>query len=192
MKRVDAIGDICPMPVIKLKNALKEIETGVVEIKVDNLISKENIEKFSKELNYKYRTLEENGVYTIEVEKNQDNISNDREKKENIVVVVASDKMGEGDEELGKNLMKGFIYTLTEMDTLPNTIIFYNKGVLLVSQNQDIIKDVKQLEERGVEILSCGACANYYQVDKMIEVGEITNMYTIIERQMKASKVIKP
>ena len=100
--------------------------------------------------------------------------------------------MGEGEDELGKILIKGFIYALTEAETLPKTVLLYNKGVLLASTFEDTVKDLKVLEERGVEILSCGTCANFYHVQDQIKVGTLTNMYTILERQMKATKVIKP
>ncbi|MEG0068318.1 MAG: sulfurtransferase-like selenium metabolism protein YedF, partial [Cetobacterium sp.] len=101
-------------------------------------------------------------------------------------------KMGEGDSTLGETLMKGFIYTLTEMEVLPKTILFYNRGVYLTSTVDATIKDLKALEARGVEILSCGACANFYHLENNISVGSITNMYNIIEKQMKATKVIRP
>ncbi|MEG0397847.1 MAG: sulfurtransferase-like selenium metabolism protein YedF, partial [Cetobacterium sp.] len=89
-------------------------------------------------------------------------------------------------------LIKGFFYTLTEMESLPKTIIFYNRGVFLVSEIQDSIEDLKVLEERGVEILSCGACVNFYNLQNSVKVGKITNMLNIIETQMKATRIIKP
>lgn len=88
--------------------------------------------------------------------------------------------------------MKGFLYTLTEMETLPNTILLYNRGVYLSSLIESAVKDLKDLENRGVEILSCGACANFYHLEDKIAVGSITNMYNIIDKQLKATKVIKP
>lgn len=192
MKRVNAIGQTCPIPVIMTKKALKEIEEGVVEVSVDNIISKENIEKFAKEQGFKSTSRTENDIFYVTIEKTLIKANENEEKKENIVVVIASDKMGEGADELGETLMKVFIYTLGEMEQLPNTILLYNKGVLLASKVENTIKDLKALEERGVEILSCGACANFYHVEKDIQVGTITNMYNIIDKQLKASKVIRP
>ncbi|MEG0134858.1 MAG: sulfurtransferase-like selenium metabolism protein YedF [Cetobacterium sp.] len=196
MIKVNAIGQTCPMPVIMTKNALKEISEGSVIVSIDNKISKENIEKFAKEMGFSFSTREENGVYFIEIVKGissnnfSDSIKNS--SKDNTVIVIASDKMGEGDSTLGETLMKGFIYTLTEMEVLPKTILFYNRGVYLTSTVDATIKDLKALEARGVEILSCGACANFYHLENNISVGSITNMYNIIEKQMKATKVIRP
>ncbi|MGL5000962.1 MAG: sulfurtransferase-like selenium metabolism protein YedF [Cetobacterium sp.] len=195
MIKVNALGLTCPMPVILTKNALKNLTEGSVEVSVDNKISKENIEKFSKEMGYSFYTKSEGDIFVIKITKEnlyKEKTENILESNENIVIVIHSDKMGEGDSALGETLMKGFIYTLTEMENIPKTIIFYNKGVFLTAKNQSTINDLKSLEDRGVEILSCGACINFYNLEATLGVGSITNMYTIIEKQMKASKVIKP
>lgn len=191
MIKVNAIGEVCPKPVIMTKKALKEIESGVVEVSVDNITSKENVEKMAKEMGHTFVTREEGNVFVITITKSGEKQENSS-KEENIVISIGSDKMGEGEDELGKILIKGFIYALTEAETLPKTVLLYNKGVLLASTFEDTVKDLKVLEERGVEILSCGTCANFYHVQEQIKVGTLTNMYTILERQMKATKVIKP
>lgn len=195
MIKVNAIGQTCPIPVIMTKNALKEITEGSIEVSIDNKISKENIEKFSKEMGFSFTTREKNGIFFIQINKTingalpNSSTSND---ENNTIIVIASDKMGDGETALGETLMKGFIYTLTEMESLPKAILFYNKGVFLTASNETTIKDLKILEERGVEILSCGACLNFYHLENNIAVGSITNMYNIIEKQMKANKVIRP
>ena len=191
MIKVNAIGEVCPKPVIMTKKALKEIESGVVEVSVDNQTSKENVEKMAKEMGHTFETKEEGNVFVITITKSGEKQEKSSEE-ENIVISIGSDKMGEGEDELGKILIKGFIYALTEAETLPKTVLLYNKGVLLASTFEDTVKDLKVLEERGVEILSCGTCANFYHVQDQIKVGTLTNMYTILERQMKAAKVIKP
>lgn len=191
MIKVNAVGEVCPKPVIMTKKALKEIESGVVEVSVDNQTSKENVEKMAKEMGHTFETKEEGNVFVITITKAGEKQENSSEE-ENIVISIGSDKMGEGEDELGKILIKGFIYALTEAETLPKTVLLYNKGVLLASTFEDTVKDLKVLEERGVEILSCGTCANFYHVQDQIKVGTLTNMYTILERQMKAAKVIKP
>ena len=195
MIKLNAIGQTCPIPVIMTKNALKEITEGSIEVSIDNKISKENIEKFSKEMGFSFTTREENGIFFIQINKtinetsSNSSTSND---ENNTIIVIASDKMGDGETALGETLMKGFIYTLTEMESLPKAILFYNKGVFLTASNETTIKDLRILEERGVEILSCGACLNFYHLENNIAVGSITNMYNIIEKQMKANKVIRP
>lgn len=192
MIKVNALGQTCPIPVIMTKNALKEIPNGVVEVAVDNLISKENVEKFAAQMNYQFSSSEIDGNYYIQITKTEDIKTTNKETEENCVVVISSDKMGEGDPEFGNTLIKGFIYTLTEMDQLPKTIIFYNRGVFLTTVTEATVKDLKILESKGVEILSCGACCNYYHLEDKVSVGTITNMYTIVEKQLKATKVVRP
>lgn len=114
------------------------------------------------------------------------------EKEEKIVVVLSSDKMGEGDDELGKVLIKGFIYAITQLDKLPKAILLYNGGVKLSSEGSDSIEDLKALEEQGVEILSCGTCLNFYNLQDKLQVGKVTNMYSIVEELAGATNVIRP
>lgn len=189
--KVNAIGQVCPRPVIMTKKALKEIESGVVEVSIDNETSKENLEKMSRELGYTYETLKNGDIFIVKITKDIE-VKKETKKEENIVIAISSDKMGEGDEVLGRILIKGFIYALTEFEVLPKTVLLYNSGVFLATKNEDTIKDLKSLEEKGVEILSCGTCADFYHVKDEIKVGTVTNMYTILEKQMNATKVVKP
>lgn len=191
MVKVDAIGQVCPVPIIMTKNALKDIEEGQVEVSVDNRISLENLQKMSKEMGYDYTVEESEDIFKIVINKMRESVEL-RESEENTVVVIDSLHMGKGDVELGRILMKGFIYTLSEIEELPKTILFYNEGVKLAIEGAESLQDLKSLEERGVEILSCGTCLNFYGITEKLRVGSVTNMYTILERQMKATRVIKP
>lgn len=191
MIKVDATGQVCPVPIIMTKNALKDIDEGQVEVSVDNKISLENLEKMSREMGYDYTVQESGEIFKIIINKVGENLENKKDE-ENIVVAIDSLHMGKGEPELGRILMKGFIYTLSEMEKLPKTILFYNEGVKLVIDGAESLQDLKSLEKRGVEILACGTCLNFYGVTEKLSVGSVTNMYTIIERQLNATKVIKP
>ena len=106
--------------------------------------------------------------------------------------MISSDRMGEGEEELGKVLIKGYIYALTQLETLPKTILFYNKGAYLTCEGSASLEDLKSLEAQGVEIFTCGTCLNYYGLSEKLQVGSITNMYVIADTMAKANKVVKP
>lgn len=198
MIKLDAIGKTCPIPIIMLKNALKDILEGEVEISIDNEISVQNIEKFCKELGYEYSFQKNNDIFnfhiTKKIQKSEILISESvlATPDDSYCVVIDSDEMGKGDSALGKTLIKGFIYTLTEMETLPKAVIFYNKGVFLATEGCETEEDLKKLQNMGVEILSCGACVNFYELVGKVNVGIITNMYNIINTQTKYGKVIKP
>lgn len=106
------------------------------------------------------------------------NIKNSGEK----VVVIKSEFMGDGDNELGKVLIKGFIYALSQQDELPQTMLFYNGGAKITSEGSESIEDLKALEEKGVKIFTCGTCLNYYGLTEKLCVGEATNMYEITKK----------
>lgn len=190
---VDARGLNCPMPVINTKKELDKIESGVVITTVDNLIAKENIMKLANSLNCEVKIIkEEKDFISIEIKKGENDII---EKNENIAledkcIFISSDKMGEGNDELGKVLIKGFIYTLTECKPYPKYIIFVNSGVKLTTENEATVENLKILEESGVEILSCGTCLDYYGLKENVQVGSITNMYTIVETMNKSLQTI--
>ncbi|MDF2504179.1 MAG: selenium metabolism protein, partial [Clostridium sp.] len=205
MIKIDAKGDVCPIPIIKTKKELKNIEkNGTVLVIVDNEIAKENLEKMAKELGYKYSSKAVNKEhYEVKIVKgdgleedskvsnNQTEIAENNEiskqyKKNNTLVVISSSTMGNGNEELGKVLIKGFIYALTEVGKLPNTIIFYNGGAKLSVKKSSVIEDLQKLEQLGVEILTCGTCLDYYNIKDDLAVGKITNMYSILEKMNAA------
>ena len=98
--------------------------------------------------------------------------------------------MGNGDDELGKILIKGFIYALSQMETHPDTILFYNGGAKLTTEDSESLEDLKKMEEEGVEILTCGTCLKHYGLMEKLMVGKVTDMYTIAERMTGADKVI--
>ena len=205
--KVDAMGDQCPIPVIKTKKALKEItETTLVEVHVDNEIAVQNLSKMAKQKNleYKCEKLEEQH-YIIKINAEAEGVSiqqkapaeNDKEicypdRKSNTVVVLSSNQMGNGSEELGQILMKGFIFALTELDELPSTVLLYNSGVKLSTEGSNSIEDLKTLQAQGVEILSCGTCLNYYDLTEKLQVGDVTNMYFILEKMAQADRIIRP
>ena len=199
--KVNAIGDNCPIPVIKAKKAIDGLtESAIVEVSVDNEIAVQNVTKMIRQKNLE-STCEKVGEnhYVIkiqcgEVDKKEltDEVVYTVEKEEKMVVVLSSDKMGEGDEELGEVLIKGFIYAITQLDKYPKAVLLYNSGVKLSSEGSDSIEDLKVLEEHGVEILSCGTCLNFYNLQDKLQVGKVTNMYSIVEELAGATNVIRP
>ena len=112
--------------------------------------------------------------------------------KKKTVVAVTADHMGEGNEELGKVLIKGFLFAQTQLETLPDTILFYNGGAKLTCEGSDSIEDLKKLEEAGVQILTCGTCLNYYGLTEKLKVGGVTNMYVIAQTMAEADLVVRP
>lgn len=201
MITVNAMGDNCPIPVIKTKKAMQEI-TGpeTIEVLVDNEIAVQNVTKMavssggnvtSEKLGEKEFkvTIQMNGAVAKEAE---EEAVCTPDRKGDTIVVIASDKMGSGNDELGKVLIKGFIFSVTQLEELPKAMIFYNGGATLTAEGSDSLEDLKSLEAQGVEILTCGTCLNYYGLTDKLEVGSVTNMYTIVEKMAEAGKIIQP
>lgn len=202
MITVNAMGDNCPIPVIKTKKAMQAL-TGpeTIEVLVDNEIAVQNVSKMaassggqvsSEKLgDAQFRiTIAMEGA--LKAEAGEEEVSCVPDSRNNTVVVVASDRMGCGNDELGKVLIKGFIFAVTQLDTLPKTMLFYNGGATLTTEGSDSLEDLKSLEAQGVEIMTCGTCLDYYGLKDKLAVGTVTNMYSIVEAMANAGKIIRP
>lgn len=204
MVQVNAMGDACPIPVVKAKKAMEEMDgAGVLEVLVDNEIAVQNLTKLAVQKGYpaaskkleekKYQvviTVGESGGTAADEGEAACCIPDRRAKK--TVVVVDTDKMGRGNDALGAVLIKGFLFALTKQDVLPAKILFYNGGATLTCEGSESLEDLRSLEAQGVEILTCGTCLNYYEMTDKLRVGNVTNMYDICESMMQADLIVKP
>lgn len=191
---VDARGMQCPKPVIETKKAIESMGEGTITTIVDNEIAKENVSKLAKSLSYDVDIQEKNGDYYVNINKGaleNDFMPKTRASTRDLVIVVAKDSMGEGSEELGNVLIKGYFYTLTEAKPYPKAILFINGGVKLTTEGSEVIDHIRTLESEGVEILSCGTCLDYFNLKNKLVVGGVTNMYTIVERMNEAKNTIR-
>lgn len=183
MITLNMIGMACPKPVLETKKHLSSNET-ICTI-VDNEVAVENIKKLATDLNacFEFKKSSENlfYVYTSLTE-----MKISTTVKLCNTLVINSEFMGQ-DEIIGKNLMQAAIHTLADIDTIPKTIILYNSGVKLF-QNEAIFNDFKHVESLGVEIISCGACVEYFDINNV--VGSITNMYEILRKVTSEDKII--
>jgi selenium metabolism protein YedF len=189
MNEIDARGLACPQPVIMTKKALEEIEEGEVVAIVDNITARENVSRLAKNFNYEYEISEDQGCHYIKIRKTAAS-EKAQEKEDSIVIVITTDKLGQGAEELGRVLMKSYTYALTETNPLPKAVLFLNSGVKLTSEGSEVLENIRKLEGAGVEIVSCGTCLDYYQLKEKLQAGIVGNMYSIIEKMNQAGKVI--
>lgn len=215
MITVNAMGDICPIPVVKTKKALGELNgPGEIEVLVDNETAVKNVTKMarssgaeaeSEQLGDKqYRvliTVGEDAAEKLKSAKSPAVQPQGQTQQEaaagcrtcvGTVVAVGSDRMGEGSEELGHILIKSFIFALTQLDDLPDKILFYNGGAKLTVEGSESLEDLKTLEDQGVEIMTCGTCLDYYGIKDKLAIGGVTNMYSIVETLQSAMSVIRP
>lgn len=194
---VDAMGEQCPVPVIKTRKALQEIkEPCTVQVHVDNSTAEQNVLRLASSLKIDARSIKDGHRHYIVTL----NVRHALEAPEELscesctgtVLVVGSDMMGSGSEELGGILMKGFLYAVSKREQLPKTAVFFNGGAKLTTEGSASLEDLRVMEENGVEILTCGTCLDYYGLKEKLAVGKVTNMYHIVELLSTADKVIKP
>ena len=198
--QVNAMGDPCPIPVVKATNALREMkEPGILEVLVDNEVAVQNLLRMASGKGLEAKSQETGEKqFTVTVAVNavldaaQAAPAPACAPQGDTVVVISSAGMGSGSDELGKTLMKAFIYALSQQEELPRCILFYNGGAFVSTEGSASLEDLRHMQEQGVEILTCGTCLNYYGLTEQLAVGSVTNMYSIVEKLSGAVKVIKP
>ena len=236
MITVNAMGDICPIPVVKTKKAMDAL-TGPeqIEVLVDNETAVRNVMKLAKSSGARaeqeqlaqreYRVLitvgENAGKHSAPAASDGKTAADGKAASKGTaaadggsaadlaaaagsqgapgcascigtVAAIGSDRMGEGSDELGHILMKSFLFAVTQLDTLPDKMLFYNGGAKLTVEGSECLADLKALEEQGVEIMTCGTCLDFYGIKDKLAVGSVTNMYSIAETLQGAMSVIRP
>ena len=202
---VDARGLTCPQPVLETKRALEEGGHKDFLVLVDNHGSRENVARFAQN----------QGCHVDIVERPHEQFElrivcsgplKQAEQLEEIsrcavpapslgkgiVVYVGSNSMGRGDPELGEKLMRGFLRTWIDVQPRQWRMIFINSGVKLTTIDDEAVEAISMLEEKGVEVLSCGTCLQHYGLDDGPQVGRVTSMYEVIESLNAAEKVVSP
>lgn len=189
---IDCKGLQCPVPVVQTKKYFDSIESGESTIIVDNAVAKKNIVKLAEGSGYKSVVEEKDELYFIKITKEKSEALNIEIKaKKKFTLVVSTDKLGLGDDKLGEVLMKSYIFALSEADSIPNDLLFINGGVKLTIDSSPVLGSLKKLVERGTNILICGVCLDFYDIKDKLSVGEISNMYTIVQLMNNADNTIK-
>lgn len=185
---VDARGLNCPQPVIITKRALDSIKEGTVTAIVDNAVAKENVAKFATANHCSVTITEEGEHFILTITKGvtgkeitQSVEPTQKGSARNHVFLITQEIMGHGSDELGAVLMKSFFVTIVEKEPLPQAMLFLNGGVKLTLQDSPVMTHLQTLADRGVTILSCGTCLDYFQEKERLAIGGITNMYTIMD-----------
>jgi len=194
---VDAVGKACPMPVVMTKKEMDNGEESIITI-VDNKIAVENLKKLAQNTGFSVEVKEEGDAFKVALSKTCEEceaILNDLQEKEkkvasDFVVFLGKNYIGEGSEELGQNLMRMFLYTLTESTELPTHILLMNGGVKLAVEDEQTVEHLKTLSEKGIEIMVCGTCLNYFGIAEQLKIGNVSNMFDIAGKMQACGKVI--
>ncbi len=204
MQIVDTRGQQCPAPLIAAKKALKATRTGEsFKVITDNKTAVNNISRFLKDNNAELIKEESDGAWILTVTqgsgaklqvKPEDYCSDEipHLHKGDFIIAFTSDKMGEGDDALGRLLACNFIKAIKDLNVLPSKIVFYNNGVKLGSVDSPVFEHLKEIEKMGVELLLCATCARHYSLEEKIRIGTLSNMFEIAQVMASAGNIIKP
>jgi len=200
-KTLDARGFACPTPVLMTKDAVEKDKLNVIEVIVDNDAAKENVSRFLASQHFSVRTAQEGNDYKIYGQRQGDvpgTTSKPQDspqpaafdQKQKIMVLIATDRLGFGDDELGKKLIISFIKTIKEMGDELWRLVLVNNGVKLTIDGSPVLEDLVAYENDGLTILVCGTCLTHFGLLKAKKIGETTNMLDIVTAMQLADKVI--
>jgi selenium metabolism protein YedF len=193
MKEIDCRGMACPQPVLTTKKALDEMEQGEFILIVDNPGSRDNVERFAQNQGATVDVKEKGTDFYLRIHKiGACEIAKSTQKPEKVVVYINSNLLGVGEEALGTILMRSFLKTLLDLKPTPSKLIFINSGVRLTTEGSEVLESLKAISERGIEILSCGTCLDFYGLKEKLKVGIISNMYDIAQSLLEADRLIRP
>ncbi len=201
VNKIDARGFLCPKPLMLTKKALEAAVPGdILEIILDNAAARDNVLRFLQDFGCKPSSVEQDGTFTVRAPCTALPAAAPRPeahcradgKALPYVLAISRSVMGAGSEELGKILMQACINSIKETSPLPSVILFYNAGVTLVCENSPVLPTLKDLESRGMRLLVCGTCLDYFNLKPSLHVGRISNMYDIMQTIASAGTVFAP
>ena len=196
MKKIDARGLACPAPVLRTKAVLDEDNPGNVNVMVDNAAAQQNVQRFLESRGFETSLDQKEKDYFIvgrcdPVQSAAPDMTVEPDKgDQKIMVLCATDRMGFGDDELGRKLMVNYLRTLAEMGPDLWRLVFVNNGVKLTVDGSEVGADLQMYAEQGVEVLVCGTCLTHFDLMERKQVGMTTNMLDIVTAMQNADKVI--
>ena len=211
MIELNCFGETCPKPVIRAMKALQESAAeGAVRVLVDNTVAVENLKRLaaSKQGTAEVEEIEGGWAVTIAgvTAAAAENPAGEEAAlaeagiacpvpeaapaKQQVTVFVGSTALGQGAPELGNILIKGLVYAMSQADEVPHRIVFFNDGAALTCEGSELVDDVRELERRGCEVLTCGTCLDFHGLRDKLAVGGVTNLYAISEFVLGPDKVV--
>jgi selenium metabolism protein YedF len=196
MSVVDCRGLACPKPVMMTKRTLDQLGEGDLIVIVDNAFSCNNVERFVQSQGCSVEVESRGPDFYLHIHKGErrdvGELLQKEKEAEKVVVYINSNLLGVGDEALGSILMRTFLKTLLDLETKPVRLILINSGVKLASEGSEVLETLRGLSDKGVEILACGTCIDFYGLKAKMRVGRVSNMYDIAQSLLEADRLIRP
>ena len=203
VKTVDARDMACPRPVIETRQALEDGAVHQLRVMVNTESAVENVTRTARSLGCEVQVDDMGGGETaITLNRESGGAASSKGKRkqepkkahagERTAVLLTADTIGRGDDELGRVLAVAFVKTITQMVPAPEALIFLNSGVKLTTTGSELVDEIKELEEAGTVVLSCGTCLDFYGIKDSLEVGAVSNMFDIVSILASVDKTIRP
>lgn len=191
---LDCRGLACPQPVILTKKALDHLPAELTVL-VDNVAAKENVAKFASANGYGVSIEQGAGLYRLRLVAGASVAGINSQPEMGAATTAAAilltrNTLGSGSEELGAILMKAFFASLLELPQQPRVIMLLNSGVYLAAENSPVLAALQDLSQRGVAVMVCGTCLDYFSLKDKMAVGNVTNMYSILTELAGAERAI--
>lgn len=211
MIELNAFGETCPKPVIRAMKALQDPEAaGCVRVLVDNTVAVENLKRLASSKGGAAEVAEVQGGWAVTIsgvsaEAAENPQGEDAALAEagiacpvpeapataqQVTVFVGSSTFGQGSPELGHILIKGLIYAMAQADEVPHRIVFFNDGAAFTCEGSELLEDIRELDRRGCEVLTCGTCLDFHGLREKLAVGGVTNLYAISEIALGPDKIV--
>lgn len=193
MKTLDCRAHQCPHPVVETRKLMLAEPEEPLNILVGDEIARENVSRMAAGQGYEVRIMDADGGFALELTPGMPpDLESTAAAPGKTVAFVTSDVMGGGSDELGRLLLKNFLFTLTELERVPDVLLFVNAGVKLPVQGSEVLEALEKLACMGTDIASCGLCLDYYELKDRLAVGRVTNMLDIAETLQNAGRTIRP
>jgi len=193
MKKLDLRAHQCPYPVVQTRKAMLDSPDTPMTVLVGDDTARDNISRLAESMGYVIDIDETESGFALGLSPGvpSESIDDTRSVSGKTVALITADTMGQGDDDLGRILMKNYLFTLTEMETLPDKILLVNAAVKLACEKSDALEALEQIACMGVDIASCGLCLEFYDLKDKLHVGRTTNMMEVAESLQSAGRIIR-
>ncbi len=195
---LDVRGQPCPLPVVRTRKAMDTETEMMVLVSTDDQAG--NVSRMAERSGWTVQTEKKSDHLQLTLRKGEtsqepqvvpeDLVCATPQSTKSKIVVITSDCMGKGPEDLGRILMRSFLGVMKEVDRKPHRLIFYNSGVKLVVEGSPVLLEIQELSDRGIEIMACGTCLDFFNIKDKLAVGRISNMYEIASNMLNSDNAL--
>lgn len=193
MKSLDLRSHQCPYPVVQTRKELLEHPDTPLNVLVGDEIARDNIARLAESMGFAIKISDIEGGFSLDLNQGtkQGEPSGQHPVSGKTIAFITADSMGQGDDELGRLLLKNYLFTLTELEMVPDKILLVNAGVKLACEGSDALEALEKIACMGVDIASCGLCLEFFELKETLKVGRTTNMLEVADSLQTAGRIIR-